>query len=381
LQRVDIAIIGAGATGLMVASHLENKNALLIDTNQDIGAKIAISGGGKCNITNQKLSPKYYLGDLNFVKQILSKYNNHTLISWLKSQGLNPILQKESQYFCPKSANEILNIFRKNIHHIPKQLNTKVLSVDKKNNRFVIDTNRGQIEAKKIVVASGGLSFAKLGATDIGYKIAQKFGHKVNRVRPALVGWTLQKEQFFFKELSGISTFVKLSTANKELEGNILFAHKGISGPVILNASLYHTKGYITINFLPNFKLHSIRNSQKQLSTLLPLPKRVTKALLLSKNIPDKPIKKYDTTKWQEINNLFYSYFMAPAGTFGYSKAEVTASGIDTSEIDPKTLQSRLCKGLYFGGEVLDITGELGGYNLQWAFSCGYTIAKGLNSV
>ncbi len=381
MQRVDIAIIGAGATGLMVASHLENKNALLIDTNQDIGAKIAISGGGKCNITNQKLSPKYYLGDLNFVKQILSKYNNHTLISWLKSQGLNPILQKESQYFCPKSANEILNIFRKNIHNIPKQLNTKVLSVDKKNNRFVIDTNRGQIEAKKIVVASGGLSFAKLGATDIGYKIAQKFGHKVNRVRPALVGWTLQKEQFFFKELSGISTFVKLSTANKELEGNILFAHKGISGPVILNASLYHTKGYITINFLPNFKLHSIRNSQKQLSTLLPLPKRVTKALLLSKNIPDIPIKKYDTTKWQEINNLFYSYSMAPSGTFGYSKAEVTASGIDTSEIDPQTLQSRLCKGLYFGGEVLDVTGELGGYNLQWAFSCGYTIAKGLNSV
>ncbi len=381
MQRVDIAIIGAGATGLMVASHLENKNALLIDTNQDIGAKIAISGGGKCNITNQKLSPKHYLGDSNFVKQILSGYNNHTLISWLKSQGLNPILRKESQYFCPKSANEILNIFRKNIHHIPKQLNTKVLSVDKKNNRFVIDTNRGKIEAKKIVVASGGLSFAKLGATDIGYKIAQKFGHKVDKTRPALVGWTLQREQFFFKELSGISTFVKLSTANKELEGDILFAHKGISGPVILNASLYHTKGYITINFLPNFKLHSIRNSQKQLSTLLPLPKRVTKALLFSKNIPDIPIKKYDTTKWQEINNLFYSYSMAPAGTFGYSKAEVTASGIDTSEIDPQTLQSRLCKGLYFGGEVLDITGELGGYNLQWAFSCGYTIAKGLNSV
>jgi predicted Rossmann fold flavoprotein len=201
------------------------------------------------------------------------------------------------------------------------------------------------------------------------------FGHTIIATAPALVGFTVQKEQFFFKELSGVSTEVIISVGKEKCRGGLLFAHKGISGPAVLDASLFWKKGKISIDFLPSFSWKSIEGSKKQISSLLPLPKRVSKAFLLQLHLEDKA---YDTLSEKEKKSLetLSAYSFAPAGSFGYSKAEVTRGGVFTDEVDAVTMMSDKEEGLYFIGEVLDVTGKLGGYNFQWAFSSAYACAK-----
>ena len=366
---VDIAIIGGGASGLFLASQIHHKSITIIDNNPKLASKIAISGGGKCNITNSQLSSSNYLGDNQFIQTIFDKFNNKDLIKWLKARGLNPILKNKTQYFCAKSSNEIIDILLQEIkhHHILK--NQKVLSIRRNKNIFSIQTERREIKAHKVVIASGGLSFPKIGATSIGFDIASHFGHTITKLSPALVGFTLQKEQFFWKKLSGVSLDVTIKVENKKFDGSLLFAHKGISGPVILNSSIYWQKGTIEIDFLNNFKID--KNSNKLISSYIPLPKRVIKAFLDEWEIEDKSIKKITQDELNRLKELS-SYRFAPAGNFGYSKAEVTRGGVYIDEIDNHTMESKIVKNLYFIGEVLDITGELGGYNFQWAFSSAY---------
>jgi predicted flavoprotein YhiN len=228
-------------------------------------------------------------------------------------------------------------MFRKLTTKTKFYMDTIVKDVKFKDDKFIIFTNHKTIEAKKLIVASGGLSYPSLGATDIGFKIAKKFGHNIITPNPALVGFTVQKEQFWFKELSGLSLDeVHIKVGDKICKGSLLFTHKGCSGPVILSTSLYWGKGQISIDFAP------YKDSY--------LPKRFKKAIQNSKfNI--------------------HNYSFSPAGNFGYSKAEVTKGGVDTSEINVQNMESKLQNNLYFIGEVLNITGELGGYNFQWAFS------------
>jgi predicted Rossmann fold flavoprotein len=375
----DIAIIGAGASGLFLASHLKSKNFVVIDSNAKIGAKIAISGGGKCNITNKFVSTKNYLGDTKFIAPILESFSQKKLLSWLRERGLNSVMKKEHQYFCPNSSKEILDIFNKAIPKKNLLLNTKVEKVSREGDLFIIQTNRQTIRAKKLVVASGGLSYTSIGASDIGLVIAKEFGHTIIKTSPALVGFTVQKEQFFFKKLSGLSTKVTIRVEDQSFSGSLLFAHKGISGPVVLNASLYWQKGLITIDFLNGFDITHHLSSNKLISTLLPLPKRLTKAFLVQFDLVDKPIKKLNKNELAVLATLG-SYSFAPAGNFGYSKAEVMRGGINTDEIDSSTMESRKMKNIYFIGEVLDVTGQLGGYNFQWAFSSAYQCAKDLNA-
>jgi len=230
-------------------------------------------------------------------------------------------------------------MFTKLTSHCQFRLSTKVLDVEYDEN-YTIKTNKGDIVAEKLIVASGGLSYASIGGSDIGFKIAQKFGHTVNRLDPALVGFTVQKDQFWFKELSGLSVDVKIKVLDKTVEGMMLFTHKGCSGPAILTTSLYWKKGNISIDFLPKKDSY--------------LPKRFK-----------QQIKGLDI----DLNN----YEMSPAGNFGYTKAEVTKGGIYTKEVN-NNFESKLQQNLYFIGEVLDVTGELGGYNFQWAFSSGYCL-------
>ncbi|RUM74355.1 MAG: aminoacetone oxidase family FAD-binding enzyme, partial [Sulfurovum sp.] len=226
-------------------------------------------------------------------------------------------------------------------------------------------------------VASGGLSFPRLGASDIGYRIATHFGHSITRTAPALVGFTVQKEQFFFKELSGASTDVRITVGDQRCSGALLFAHKGISGPAVLDASLYWEKGMIEIDFLPDVSLDQHKGSKKNISTLLPLPKRITKAFLLQLGLEDKPFVKLSSDEMGRLESLHH-YQFAPAGTFGFSRAEVTKGGVDTGEVDRQTMMSKKIPGLYFVGEVLDVTGRLGGYNFQWAFSSAFVCAEQL---
>ena len=372
-----IIIIGGGASGLMLASLLPKNSAVIIESNPKPGAKILISGGGKCNITNTDMGTEYFLGDESFVREPLERFNEKALLQWLERQNLHPVLRKETQYFCKDSAKELLEIFLKESKKQQLFTDEKVLEVTKREGRFYVKTNKKTHTANAVVVASGGLSFPKLGASGIGYQIAESFGHTIVKTAPALVGFTVQKEQFFFKALSGVSTEVKIHVGDDVCEGALLFAHKGISGPAVLDASLYWEKGKIEIDFLPDFEWKSVKESKKQISSLLPLPKRVSKAFLLQFGLEDKPFYQLTSEELKVVQALSH-YSFAPAGTFGYSKAEVTKGGVKTSEVDSDTMMSRLEEGLYFVGEVLDVTGRLGGYNFQWAFASAYSCAKSL---
>lgn len=374
-----IIIIGGGASALMLASLLPKNTATIIESNPKPGAKILVSGGGKCNITNTRMGTQYFLGDENFIQQPLKKFNEKALLRWLERQRLHPVLRKETQYFCKDSAKELLDIFLKESKKQTLCMTEKVLEVTKRDEIFYVKTNKKIYTAKAVVVASGGLSFPKIGASSIGYEIAESFGHSIVKTAPALVGFTVQKEQFFFKELSGVSTDVKIHIGDDVCEGALLFAHKGMSGPAVLDASLYWEKGKIEIDFLPNFSWKSVQGSKKQISSLLPMPKRVTKAFLLQLGLEDKPYHQLTKQEVESLQTLSH-YSLAPAGTFGYAKAEVTKGGVDTSEVDSSTMMSKKEDGLYFIGEVLDVTGRLGGYNFQWAFASAYSCTKHLSS-
>ncbi|MEA3419184.1 MAG: aminoacetone oxidase family FAD-binding enzyme [Campylobacterota bacterium] len=379
-EEIEIAIIGAGASGLMVASLLQQDNAILIEGNSKVGAKILVSGGGKCNITNAEVEAEHYLGNVHVVNEVLKQFDQHDLLQWLESRNMHPVLRKNQQYFCPKSSSELLGILKRESKHQTLLLNEKVMEVRKMGDFFMVLTAKKNIRVKRLVVASGGLSFSLLGADDIGYKIAESFGHTINKVAPALVGLTVQKEQFFFKELSGIATEVLITVGDKKCKGSLLFAHKGISGPAVLDASLYWEKGKIVIDFLPGWSVEDHLQSKKQISSLLPLPKRVSKAFLEHLEVKDRTLAQLSKAEIEKLLTLKH-YSFAPAGTFGYSKAEVTKGGVATDEIDTKTMMSRKVEGLYFVGEVLDMTGRLGGYNFQWAFSSAYVCAKALSPV
>ncbi len=368
MHKFDIVIIGAGASGLMAASKYREKNVAIIDSNGKIAEKIKISGGGKCNVTNVNVNAQNYLGDSTFISEILNDFDQNKLLSFLKIRGCTPILKKEHQYFCKQSASEIINIFRDEIKSSTLFLNQSVLSITKQE-YFIIQTDREIFEAKQVVVASGGLSYPKIGASAIAYDIAQSFGHNICKTSPALVGFTVQKDQFWMKELSGISMKVQCKVANKSFCQDLLFAHKGISGPVVLNTSLYWQKGLIEMDFLPNISLKKyLKNSNKLISSALPLPKRFIKVFLAHVKINDKPVSAMNDEEIQKLS-ILKNYAFAPAGNFGYSKAEVTRGGINTDEINSDTMMSKLVDNLYFIGECLDVTGELGGYNFQWAFS------------
>ena len=378
-KEYEHIILGGGASGLMTASLLrEPSNTLLIEGNAAVGAKIAVSGGGRCNITNARVEPEDYVAEGDFVRQVLTSFDQKALLVWLADRGVVPVLQKESQYFCATSAREILELFSREVRHTDVRTSSRIKAVRKVRDVFEIRTDNGVFFSRRLIVATGGLSFPKLGASDIGYRIAEVFGHTIVPPTPALVGLTLQPEQFFLKELSGLSTEVVITLADKRIRNRLLFAHKGISGPAVLDASLYWRKGQIEIDFIPDVDLADLRRSSKQISTLLPLPKRLARALLTHLGMKDMPGNRMSARAWEQLERLHH-YRFAPAGTFGYSKAEVTRGGVDVTGIYPETMESRREPGLYFIGEVLDVTGRLGGYNLQWAFSSAAACAGAIN--
>ncbi|WP_228198810.1 NAD(P)/FAD-dependent oxidoreductase [Aliarcobacter skirrowii] len=376
-------MVGAGASGLMFASNLDKKkfkNICLIDSNDKIGQKIKVSGGAKCNITNEFVSENNYLGDRDFAKDILKRFSKDDLLRFLNKNQLFPKINPKivkGTYFC-NSSQDVIDMFNLLTTHIKKFLSTNVLDISY-NNFFTITTSKGIIEAKKVVVASGGLSYTSLGASTIAFDIAKKFDHTIVDLNPALVGFTVQKEQFWFKDLSGLSIFVNIFVEDKKIEGNLLFAHKGFSGPAVLSSSLYWKKGKIAIDFLPNINIEKLLVGNKNISTALPLPKRFTQEFLKSINLDDKPCSKLDKEEFESLK-ILKKYSFAPAGNFGYTKAEVTKGGICTDEIDHKTFESLKQKDLYFIGECLNLTGELGGFNFQIVFSQAYLCAKEQNN-
>ncbi|MDX9814656.1 MAG: aminoacetone oxidase family FAD-binding enzyme [Sulfurimonas sp.] len=376
MKIYDVLIVGAGASGLFFASHLpKNLKIAILDTNPKIAQKLRISGGGRCNFTNTIMSYDNFLANGEFVEYFLDNFTKDDMLKFMKAHNIEVEIKKDRYYFCKNSSNDLLDVLKKLTTHADFYLNTQVLSISK-DELFNINTIFETFMAKKVVVASGAKSFSNLGASDIGLDIAKSFNIKTKDFTPALVGLTLQKEQFWMRELSGLSTKVAIDIDGKKIVEDMLFTHKGISGPAVLSASLYWQKGTISIDFLPVQNiLELIKNSKKLLSTQLPLPSRLSKALLEALSIKDEPCDRIKDT--QSLQKL-HSYEFAPAGNFGFSKAEVCKGGVLSSELNPFTLESLDVSGLYFIGEVVDVTGELGGYNIQWAFSSAFVCANSM---
>jgi len=423
----DVLIIGAGAAGLFLAANLRGKSVAVLEKNATPGKKILASGGGRCNVTNRRIDASNYLGDAVFVKNILKNLDFKDVLNFFGELKFNE--QKQNQFFCESGAKDVLGVLLgrarqsgaqifcgvcvKSARKILTDENGQILDISPAQNRDenltdfemkfdrceqnlneifeVLAENGDKFYAKNLVVASGGLSYKSLGASDIGYEIAQSFGIKVIQPVPALVGFTVQKEEFWFKNLSGVCFPAQISVAcanknaaNREpkmprkFAGDILFTHKGISGPAVINASLFWQRGLMAINFCPNFSIETAQKSKKQLSTVLPLPRRFTLEFLHAAGLSDKPYGEYKADEMAKISRLF-AYEFAPAGTFGFERAEVTKGGVDTDALDVNCGRGGT-RGLYFIGEVLNVTGMLGGYNLHFAFACAANLAKRLNA-
>ncbi len=378
MKKFDVLILGGGASGLMCASWLNQNSSLhvgIIEGNEKVAQKLKISGGGKCNITNVDVRAEHFLGDRDFIKTVLEEFSKEDLLQYLQKRGLKPVIRKKRYYFCPKSSDEIIDILKKDTSKTELILGEKVLRISKD---FKVTTDSSSYETTHLVIATGAQSYKSIGASSIGLDIAKTFKHKVKQFHPALVGLTLQPAQFWMKELSGISLHVKIKVAGKEIDEEMLFAHKGISGLAVLSASLYWHKGDIEIDFMPSLHVRdAIKNTKKHISSAFRLPKRFTKLFLDSLGVEDKACNKLSKKEIEKLM-LIHSYSFAPSGNFGFSKAEVSRGGVLTSEIDSKNMQSKLVKNLYFIGEVVDVTGELGGYNFQWAFSSAVVCGKNL---
>ena len=354
----------------MCAAQLRENSSLkvaLIEGNMKPALKLKASGGGKCNLTNVEVDASHFLGNKSLVSHALSVFSKEALLRYFHDGGLRPVIRKERYYFCPKSSDEVISILLEKSRGSEMLMGHKIVSVEG-SSPFIVTTDKGKFSASNVVVATGGASYKQLGASDIGLKIAQEYGHTVVAFAPALVGLTLQPKEFWMKELSGVSVKARIEVAGKKLDEDFLFAHKGISGPVVLSASLYWHKGEIAINFCPDFDLRSLENEKKLLSTVLPLPKRFIKAFLEAIALDDKPCNRLTADERVKLA-LLQNYKMAPSGTFGLTKAEVCRGGLACEEVEVDTMQSRKINGLYFIGETVDVTGELGGYNFQWAFS------------
>lgn len=385
----DVAILGGGAAGLMAAAWLREHTALrvsLIEGNPKLGAKIGISGGGKCNLTNVTLGAENYLGDGALVRDVLGKFDNEALLQWVQARGCHPVLRKERYYFCPKSAQELIDIFLGCTTGTALFLRHRILGLQKSDELFTVMTDKAELRARRVIVATGGVSYASVGATDVGVQIAEAFGIRVVPFRPALAGLTLQPEQFWMKALSGVSFPVTIRIKDKTLREDMLFTHRGISGPAVLSASLYWEKGALSIDFLAGGSLASLLTSggNRKLSRALPLPRSFVIALLAHLQLEDKPCSRL-TRREHDILCRLCAYEFAPAGTFGFSKAEVSKGGVACEELVGGSCESRRVAGLFFAGEVIDVTGELGGYNFQWAFASALSAAQaafeGLNGV
>jgi len=375
MKNYEVIIIGAGASGLMAAAELvhRKKSVLIIDMGDAPARKVAISGGGKCNFTNTNADFTHYFGNNpRFVMSALAQWGARDTLNWAKSHKIAFVEREPGRYFCKNDAHDVLDALLHDIGDTKIKYNTNVIAVEKSGDNFVIQTDNGDFYAKSIIVATGGLSYPHLGVSNIGHQIAKHFGHRVEPIRPALCA---VKTKRFSSELAGISLKAEIKIEKNTLTGDLLFTHFGIGGPVIYRATLFGAQN-MTINLAPEIDIFDFLKSAKQANG------KKTIANTLSEILPNKlarficsdtrHIADFRNQELKEIADCINNIEITDASAVGLISAEVTAGGVATDKISSKTMESELCDGLYFTGEVMDITGDLGGYNIQWAFSSGF---------
>ena len=399
MKRVDVVVIGAGAAGLFCAAQAGQRGArvLLVDHAEKVGEKIRISGGGRCNFTNRDATPaQFHSRNPHFCRSALARYTAQDFIALVQRHRIPFHEKHRGQLFCDESSQDIIDLLLRECDagRVERWQPCAVAAVRSGAGgaRFEVDTVRGPVEAHSVVVATGGLPVPKIGATDFGLRVARQFGHAIVEPRPALVPLVFDATEWApFVALSGVSLEVEISSGGGKQRArfveDLLFTHRGLSGPAVLQASSYWQPGEtLEIAFVPGTDwpetlARAKATSRRQLGNELAshLPQRLAQAWLARGGLPeDRPMPEVADRPLRQLAESLAAWRIAPSGTEGWKKAEVMAGGVDTREIDSRTMESRRSPGLHFIGEVLDVTGWLGGYNFQWAWSSGHACAEAL---
>jgi len=387
-QDFQVIIIGAGAAGLMCAATAakRGKKVIIFDHANKVGKKILMSGGGRCNFTNYSIEADNYIGsNPHFVKSALSRYNQWQFIELVDSYQIEYYDKGHGELFCKNSSKDIrdllVNECAKYSAEIQLKVNINRIKKDKQQDLFLLETSQGTFSCESLVIATGGLSIPTMGASDFGYQLAKQFGHNIVPTIPALSPLTFEKKWLEkAQSLPGNSLLAEVSCNQQRFKDAILFTHKGLSGPGILQISSYWKPGdSISINLLPDIQVknwlleNKLNRGEIQLKTLLStqFSNAISEYLCKLMDINIK-LKQLENQEINKIEKQLTKWVLYPAGYEGYRVAEVTKGGVDTSGISSKTFESSKQSGLYFIGELLDVTGHLGGYNFQWAWSSGY---------
>ncbi|MGP9789468.1 NAD(P)/FAD-dependent oxidoreductase [Roseinatronobacter sp. NSM] len=390
MQRFDVVILGAGAAGLFCAIEAgrRGRRVALIDHARAPGEKIRISGGGRCNFTNLHIGPEKFISqNPRFALSALRRYTQHDFTDRVRRAGIAFHEKTLGQLFCDGSSRAIVAMLLDDMTQAGVQLylGTSVGAVSHDGSRFTVQTSAGQFDAAHLVVATGGKSIPKMGATGLGYQLAEQFGHKVIETRPALVPLVFSAGQLEeMTPLAGLSVQAVVSCGKARFQEGLLFTHRGLSGPSILQISSYWREGQgVDVNLAPDIETLPVLEAQKHsngrqavhtaLNRFLPekLARQVALRAQIQGNLADQ-----SKLALARVRDAIHGWHVVPVGTEGYRTAEVTLGGVDTQQLDARTMESRSQKGLFFIGEVVDVTGWLGGYNFQWAWSSGWAAGQ-----
>ncbi len=377
MEHHDVIVLGAGAAGLFCAltAGQRGRRVLVLEHNDRAGKKITVSGGGRCNFTNIHATPDNYLsGNPDFCRSALARYTPSDFLALVESHGIAWHEKKLGQLFCNGSSREIIGLLADECARGRAGIRCGVRIEDvSKPDKFHVRTTYGEMSCDALVVATGGLSFARLGATDLGYRIARQFGVGVTPTRPGLVPLVFRgDDRAAFGPLSGLSLPVRAKLGRASFADDLLVTHRGFSGPAVLQISSYWREGdTVEFDLLPggqNLPVPGRASAEAQLAGVW--PKRFAEAWC-ARHMPPKPAAQWTARERDDVRRLLNHWRFAFAGTEGYAKAEVTLGGVDTRELSSKTMEARRIPGLFFIGEVVDVTGWLGGYNFQWAWASG----------
>jgi predicted Rossmann fold flavoprotein len=399
MNEFDAVVIGAGAAGLHCAGMAGQLglNVLLIDHAEKVAEKIRISGGGRCNFTNRDTTPANFLStNPHFCRSALARYTPQDFITMMQSHRIGFHEKHKGQLFCDDSSDDVIQMLLAECQRggVTRWQPCAVSEVQQTANGFEVHTDRGTVQSKRLVIATGGLSIPKIGATDFGYRLARQFGHHMIDTRPALVPLTFDAAAWQpFVPLAGLSLEAKVQTGHGKNQGefleDLLFTHRGMSGPAVLQISSFWQPGTpLRIDLAPSHDLkqkltEAKAQSRRKLSNELIelLPRRLAETWLSAQpSITDKPIAELRDRDLQQLASGLQSWELTPNGTEGYKKAEVTSGGVDTRELSSNSMESQRAPGLHFIGEVVDVTGWLGGYNFQWAWASAAACARAMAS-